>query len=165
MSNMKKQAREFAIKRHGEQKYGEHPYFVHLDDVAKIASEYGDHATVVAYLHDVVEDTDTTLEEIESLFGTLTSQCVAILTDEPGSNRKERKSKTYAKMAKVSGELELALIVKTADRLANFRACVVQANQRLLTMYKNEHLLFKQSVYRPNLCEPLWKEIEGIVNT
>lgn len=161
---MKEQARDFAIKCHGDQKYGEHPYSIHLDEVAEIASAYGDDATVVAYLHDVVEDTDTTLEEIESLFGTLTSKCVAILTDEPGSNSKERKAKTYEKMARVSGELELALIVKAADRLANLRACVAQANAGLLNTYKKEHPVFKQSVYRPNLCEPLWQEIEGIVN-
>ena len=161
---MKEQAREFAIERHGDQKYGENPYSLHLDEVANIASKYGDQAVVVAYLHDVVEDTDTIVEEIELIFDSLTSQCVAILTDESGSNRKERKAKTYKKMAKVSGELELALIVKTADRLANFRACVSQINNDLLNMYKNEHAVLRQSVYRPNLCEPLWLEIEGIVN-
>ena len=87
-----------------------------------------------------------------------------VVTDEPGTNRKGRKAKTYEKMASVSGELELALIVKAAVRLANFRACVAQNNSGLLSMYKNEHPIFKQSVYRPSLCEPLWQEIERIVN-
>jgi len=160
---MKDRAREFAIKCHGDQMYGDLPYAFHLDEVAEIASIYGDDAIVLAYLHDVVEDTDTTLEEIEFLFGTLVSQCVAILTDEPGADRKERKAKTYEKMSKVIGELELALIVKTADRLANFRACVTRNKPDLLSMYKNEHAVFKQSVYRKNLCDPLWQEIEGIV--
>ncbi len=161
---MKEKAREFAIERHGKQKYGDSPYSVHLDEVASIASEFGDAAAIIAYLHDVVEDTDTTILEIESLFGALVSQCVAILTDEPGSNRKERKAKTYEKMSKVSGELELALIVKAADRLANFRACVAQKNNSLLSMYKREHPVFKEAVYRSNLCESIWQEMEGIVN-
>lgn len=114
---MKEKAREFAVERHGEQKYGDLPYFVHLDEVAEIASKYGDKAITVAYLHDVVEDTETELEEIENEFDSFTSKCVAVLTDEPGANRKERKAKTYDKMAKVGGELELALLVKVADRL------------------------------------------------
>jgi len=161
---MKEKAREFAVERHGEQKYGDLPYFVHLDEVAEIASKYGDKAITVAYLHDVVEDTETELEEIENEFDSFTSKCVAVLTDERGANRKERKAKTYDKMAKVGGELELALLVKAADRLANLRACVAQDNTSLLSMYKNEHPTFKSSVYRSNLCETLWKEIEAIVN-
>lgn len=162
---MKEKARAFAIERHGDQRYGSHPYSFHLENVANIVSEYGSEAVVVACLHDIVEDTNTTLEEIESTFGLFVSQCVAILTDEPGVNRKERNRETYKKMAKVSGKLELALIVKAADRLANFRACVAQDNEGLLSMYKKEHSVFKQSVYRPSLCEPFWQEMEVIVNT
>jgi hypothetical protein len=36
----------------------------------------------------------------------------------------ERKSKIYEKIAKVTGNLELVLVVKVCDRLANIRACV-----------------------------------------
>jgi (p)ppGpp synthase/HD superfamily hydrolase len=56
-------AREFAIKAHGEQKYGEFPYSVHLDEVATIAKPYGESAEIVAYLHDVIEDTSVTKKE------------------------------------------------------------------------------------------------------
>jgi len=161
---MKDKAREFAIRRHGGQKYGKHPYSVHLDAVANISLDYGDDAVAIAYLHDVVEDTDTTLNEIEAEFGLFISQCVSLLTDEPGVNRKERKAKTYEKMTNVSGEFKLALIVKTADRLANIRACVAQNNRGLFRMYTKEHSVFKQAVYRLNLCEPLWQEMEGILN-
>jgi (p)ppGpp synthase/HD superfamily hydrolase len=161
---MKREAREFAIGRHGDQKYGVHPYSFHLDQVARIASDYGDDAEVIAYLHDVVEDTETTIDEVESLFGSLVAECVHILTDEAGENRKERKAKTYEKMSKVSDELELALVVKAADRLANLRACVADNNMRLFQVYNKEHEAFKKAVYRANLCEPLWEEIEGIAN-
>ncbi len=135
MSSIKEKARNFAIERHADQCYGDRPYSFHLDQVANIASAYGDDAVIIAYLHDVVEDTDTSVEEIESLFGPLVSQCVAILTDEPGAHREERKAKTYKKMAKVSGELELALIVKAADRLANIKACVADGKVELLNMW------------------------------
>ena len=141
---MMEEAREFAVRRHGDQKYGDHPYSVHLDAVARISKDYGDTAGTIAYLHDVVEDTDVTVSEIELKFGKLVADCVAILTDEPGKNRKERKSKTYAKMAAVSGETQIALIVKAADRLANMRSCVAANHQRLLSVYKKEHSVFRR---------------------
>mgnify|MGYP000024944606 FL=1 len=156
-------AREFAILHHGDQQYGVHPYSVHLDAVASITSAYGESAEVVAYLHDVVEDTQVSTADIESIFGSLIADCVAILTDEPGENRKERKVKTYQKMAAVTGKAELALLVKTADRLANVRACILGKNQRLLDIYKSEHKVFCQSVYREGLCEPLWVELNEIM--
>ena len=158
------QARAYAIQQHGNQQYGNRPYSYHLDAVAAIASDYGETATIVAYLHDVVEDTPATQEELEQQFGLFVSQCVSILTDEPGSNRKEKKAKTYAKMAAVRGDLELALIIKTADRLANINACIETNHQKKLQMYKEEHPVFKQAVYREGLCNNLWFELDAKIN-
>ncbi len=163
-SKVKKEARSFAIKAHGDQRYGEYPYSVHLDEVANIASEYGDQAEVVAYLHDVVEDTEVTVNEIESIFGSLVARCVAILSDEPGETRKTRKAATYKKMGLVQGEENLALLVKAADRLANMRACIRIQDEGFLDMYKSEHNVFREAAYRPNLCENIWQEIEKIQN-
>ena len=158
-------ARTFAVKCHGDQMYGDKPYSVHLDEVADIAAEFGPDAAVISYLHDVVEDTDTSLNEIQSEFGDYIAECVAIVTDEPGQNRKERKAATYKKMAKVFGRHELALVVKAADRLANLRNCVSQKNTRLLAVYKDEHETFKSAAYRPMLCEVLWQELDNIINS
>ncbi len=161
---MKEQARIFAINSHGDQKYGNHPYSVHLDAVAKIARPFGEVAETIAYLHDVVEDTEVAVEELEVNFGKLVADAVAILTDESGNNRKDRKSKTYAKMAKVTGNTEVALVVKAADRLANMRACVADNNQDLLAVYKSEHPVFRESVFRPNACNEIWSELETLFN-
>ncbi|MCW5201811.1 HD domain-containing protein [Desulfobulbus sp. US4] len=155
-------AREFALKHHGEQKYGEHPYVVHLDAVAELVQQYGETAVVIAYLHDVVEDTDASLHDIKKEFGGLIADCVAVLTDEPGGDRKERKGKTYSKMARVCGETEIALLVKAADRLANMRACVADKKERLLKVYKAEYPVFKEAVYRPGMCEEIWVELTGL---
>jgi guanosine-3',5'-bis(diphosphate) 3'-pyrophosphohydrolase len=95
---MQQQARIFAIAAHAEQKYGHHPYSFHLDAVAALASPYGEEAVVVAYLHDTAEDTQITIAEVESKFGSKVAACVSLLTDEPGANRKERKAKAYAKL-------------------------------------------------------------------
>lgn len=161
--NMSTKARDLAISAHGDQKYGMHPYYIHLDAVAKIVAEYGETAEIIAYLHDVVEDTNIQLSEIEAKFGRLISEAVDILTDEPGKTRKERKAKSYAKMARVSGHAEIALVVKAADRLANMRACLDYNNMELLAMYKSEYPAFKEAVFRPNLCNEIWVELESIL--
>lgn len=160
---MQQQARFFAISVHGDQKYGDYPYSHHLDAVAKLAEPYGDDAIVVAYLHDTVEDTNATLQEIENQFGTKIAACVALLTDEAGANRKERKAKTYAKLAVVQGANELALIVKTADRLANVRACIADKKTSLWALYQSEHPVFRPAAHRPGLCESLWAELDELL--
>ena len=161
---MQQQARAFAIAAHAEQKYGDHPYSFHLDAVAALAAPYGEEAVVVAYLDDTAEDTQTTIAEIESNFGPKVAACVSLLTDEPGANRKERKAKTYAKLAGVHGPNELALLVKAADRLANVRACVQDRKQSLWQLYRSEQAAFKSSAYRTGLCEPLWEELETLLS-
>ncbi len=160
---MKQKARDCALLHHGDQQYGHQPYVAHLDAVAALLEAYGDVAVVIAYLHDVVEDTDVTMTDVEVEFGNFVASCVAILTDEPGVDRKERKSGTYAKMAGVSGGLELALVVKAADRLANVRACVADKNVRLLGVYRSEHEVFRRSVYREGLCDELWGELDSLI--
>lgn len=162
--NMINKAREFAIERHGSQSYGEHPYSFHLDAVAKIAEDFGENAVVVSYLHDVVEDTPTTLNEIHHNFNEFIARCVEIVTDEPGETRALRKAKTYQKMAAVSGDLELALVVKAADRLANLKSSLANQSKKHLNMYQKEHTSFKRSAYRPGLCEALWTEMDKIVD-
>jgi len=161
---MIEQARNFAITSHKDQKYGSHPYSYQLDAVAKLVRPFGETTEVIAYLHDVVEDTTITIEQIELQFGKLVANAVAILTDESGANRKERKAKTYVKMANVVGDSEIALTVKAADRLANMRACVLENNVRLLAVYNSEYPVFRKSVFRPDACDEIWSELETLFN-
>ena len=156
-------ARNFAIQAHGDQRYGDRPYVWHLDAVAAIAQHYGETAQVIAYLHDTVEDTSATLNDVHERFGALVAGCVELLTDEPGATRKIRKTKTYSKLATVGQDFELALIVKTADRLANVRACVEDGKDDLRRLYASEHPQFKASAYRAGLCDPLWAELDRLL--
>ena len=158
-------ARAFAIAAHGDQAYGEFPYVHHLDAVAAILAPYGITAQVIGYLHDTIEDTPVTREEVEARFGTHVADCVAILTDEPGPNRKARKQLTYAKMAQVGASHELALVAKVADRLANVRACIASGNSGMRAMYRDEHATFRPAVFRDGLCDPLWDELDGLLAT
>jgi guanosine-3',5'-bis(diphosphate) 3'-pyrophosphohydrolase len=164
MSTMKEKARLYAIAAHREQRYGERPYSFHLDAVAALAEPYGEDAAVVAYLHDTVEDTDVTLADIEANFGSKVAACVGLLTDESGATRKERKAKTYARLAQVTGERELALVVKVADRLANVRACITDRKESLWRLYQGEHPAFRKAAFRTNLCDPLWSELDMLLS-
>lgn len=159
---MIEKAKEFAIKWHGDQKYGDQPYLFHLNQVASLLRSYGETAQVIAYLHDVVEDTGASLDELQREFGQLVASCVSILTDEPGATRQERKAKTYQKMAQVQGELELALIVKAADRLANMKSCIENNHQRLLDTYRREYPAFHAGAYRPRMCDDIWQELHAL---
>lgn len=160
MADLVSRAREFAIAAHKEQRYGPHPYLVHLDAVAALVSPFGEEAQIVAYLHDVVEDTPVTSAMVSHQFGHRIAELVAIVTDEPGSNRKTRKTLTNAKLAAVDGRHGIALVVKSADRLANVRMSAIDADSAKLAMYRDEHIQFRAAVYRPGLCDDLWQEIE-----
>jgi len=157
-------ARRFAIQAHQTQEYGNQPYVYHLDAVVAHLKPYSVEAQVVGYLHDVIEDTTTSYTDIKGEFGGLVADCVSILSDEAGASRKERKALTYKKMAAVSGELELALTVKVADRLANMEACQNDNKLDLLNIYKSEHAVFKSSVYRCGSCDDLWEKIQAIMD-
>jgi guanosine-3',5'-bis(diphosphate) 3'-pyrophosphohydrolase len=163
MEKLLDRAREFALSSHGAQLYGVHPYEVHLDAVVDLLEPFGIEAQIIGYLHDVIEDTATSANDVKAEFGTFICTCVELLTDAEGQNRKERKEKTYARLAKVDGAETLALIVKTADRLSNVRACRLDENQRLLNVYRDEHSAFRSAAYRANLCENLWAELDALI--
>ena len=156
---MIEKAKQFATKWHADQKYGDHPYAYHLDQVALLLMPYGETAQVIAWLHDVVEDTSVSIADLQREFGHYIAACVAICTDEPGATRKERKAKTYRKMADVEGDLELALLVKAADRLANMKTCIKNNHHKLLETYRQEFDAFHAGAYRPRMCDDIWQEI------
>ncbi len=161
---MIEKAKQFAMKWHADQKYGDQPYAYHLHQVALLLASYGETAQVIAWLHDVVEDTSVSIDDLQREFGPYIATCVAICTDEPGATRKERKAKTYRKMADVEGELELALIVKAADRLANMKSCIRNNHHKLLETYRQEFADFHAGAYRPRICDDIWQEIASLTH-
>lgn len=159
------QARSFAVRAHGSQRYGDGPYSAHLDEVAALLLPYGVEAQIIGYLHDIIEDTEVTAGDIQQRFGQLVADCVSLLTDPSGATRAARKAETYARLAAVRGPTELALVVKTADRLANVRRCLLDNRRGLMGVYRDEHASFKHSAYRRGLCEPLWAELDALLAT
>lgn len=154
-------AREFALNAHGSQQYGSHPYSYHLDAVVGLLRPFGEQAQIAGYLHDTVEDTGTSLAVIAAQFGAETADCVALVTDEKGVSRAERKSKTNARLRATSNSL--ALIVKAADRLANLVEASRDLGNGKLEMYRREHEAFRAAAFRPGICDELWARIEEII--
>ncbi|MCD9521472.1 HD domain-containing protein [Photobacterium carnosum] len=158
-------AQEFAKKRHGEQKYGETPYAVHLNTVAKLAQPFGIDAMIVAQLHDVIEDTDTNFNELVDRFGFTIADAVNSVTDVKLEDRAKRKLEINHRLAALNiteDAARLALIVKVCDRLANVRSSS-KSSPRHYKMYQHEHSAFKDAVYRPGLCDDLWRELDALI--
>ena len=115
----------YAMQKHGSQKRASgDPYFSHPVEVAYKLTEYRlDTASIItALLHDTVEDTDATLDEIESLFG---AEIRGLVDGVTKLNRLEIKSES-SKQAENFRKLVIAmaadlrvLMVKLADRLHN----------------------------------------------
>ena len=134
-------AAEFAVDRHGDQMYGVKPYIYHLRAVVSTVQAYhvwDKHILAACYLHDVLEDTATTKEELVREFGPYIADMVDACTDGTGKNRNERKKRPYGLIPRVPG----AVTVKVADRLANVIANRVEGNAHLSKMYQEEHFLF-----------------------
>lgn len=133
MNKRVQEARKFAIERHGSQMYGEKPYIYHLDMVYEIVNSLnlGEDYEVAAFLHDAMEDTNTTKEEIALRFGLNVAELVFSVTGE-GNSRKERKESTIRKLNAFHDGINL----KMADRLANMQSSV--DIPKLFDMYKNE---------------------------
>lgn len=161
--NLTNAAKEFAIAKHGNQKYGEHPYSYHLAQVSQVLSEFGygaDEAiAAAAWLHDTLEDTETEYEMLVSEFGKETADIVLAVTNEPGGNREDRFGKTALKIQ----SNKKALIVKLADRIANTEASL-ETNPKLYKMYVKEFPMFKGLLYDVQDVEllPLWNRLEQL---
>ncbi len=139
-------ARLFAIAKHKDQKYGEHPYIYHLDMVAGILPMPGNYV-VLAYLHDILEDTDTTFEELAQEFGEEIAIKVQLLTDPDAPTRKERKELLHTVLGALGDDHLDVLMVKIADRLVNVQESIFN-NSSLLKRYIAEHSAFVAAVYR-----------------
>lgn len=113
-----------AAERHaGQVRYGPAglPYVTHCEEVAALVEEHGgDEATIIAaWLHDTVEDTPTTLAEIEQRFGGEVASIVAEVTDDPSLNRAEARAE---QIASAPGKSPKAALVKAADQASNMRS-------------------------------------------
>lgn len=116
-----KSAHEGIRRRSGE------PYILHPIAVAKIASQeigLGSTSICAALLHDVVEDTDYTVEDIEMNFGKKIAQLVEGLTKISGGifgDKASAQAENFRKLLLTMSEDIRVVLIKMADRLHNMR--------------------------------------------
>ena len=121
-------AYHFAREAHkGIRRRSGEPYILHPIAVAKIASQeigLGSTSICAALLHDVVEDTDYTVEDIEQHFGKKIAQLVAGLTKISGGifgDRASAQAENFRKLLLTMSEDIRVVLIKMADRLHNMR--------------------------------------------
>ncbi|MBQ0044798.1 MAG: bifunctional (p)ppGpp synthetase/guanosine-3',5'-bis(diphosphate) 3'-pyrophosphohydrolase [Bacteroidales bacterium] len=121
-----KDSYEYAREAHKDQKRKSgHPYIIHPIAVASIASEelkLDLHSVMCAFLHDVVEDTPITVDEIRQRFGDDVAFLVDVVTKKKKESYKASKQVDNFKQLLDSMHYDIrALMVKLADRLHNMR--------------------------------------------
>lgn len=120
-------AYEYAKEQHKDQRrYSGEPYIMHPVAVARILFELGmDYQSVIAaLLHDTVEDTSTTLDDLRQMFGDDVANLVDGVTKlgkVPLATYEERQAENVRKMLIAMSQDIRVIIIKLADRLHNMR--------------------------------------------
>jgi hypothetical protein len=154
-------------------RYGEHPFEYHLDAVAALLREYGHEdfgLIAAAYLHDVVEDTPVTIEDVGEAFGTTVRDYVDAVTDikhGPGGellgNRRARQTLTYAKLRTIALKRGDAVVnLKLADRIANIEE-TLRIRSSHLGMYHGEHEFFTREITPAGGDPAMWARLNQLV--
>jgi len=144
-----KGVKEYAILKHGEQRYGDEPYVYHLLKVVSLVQTTPSctmDLLAAAWLHDALEDTDATEEEILALTNPRVLEIVKTVTDKPGKNRRARHEATYPGIALDRD----ATILKVCDRLANVTHSIMTKDVGKFRMYKKELPYFKSCLANPD---------------
>ena len=161
-------AYNYAKEKHGDQlrKSGE-PYIIHPLQVAYILADLGlDEATIcAALLHDVVEDTDTTHEDLVSDFGEEIAEMVAGVTKlgelKYPISTEERQVENYRKMFLAMGKDIRVIIIKLADRLHNLRTLKYLRRDRQIANAKETMELYAPLANRLGIYSLKW-ELEDL---
>lgn len=116
---------------HDGQEYGGGDYFTqHVSKVVAsvVMAGGGVQQVVVAYLHDVVEDTEVTLDEICGIFGLDVAEAVDAITKREGESRNEYLDRCM--------QNPTAKFVKLHDAWCNLSASLKEGDQRRIRKYK-----------------------------
>ena len=175
MSKLIEFAKDLALLHHGEQDHGCLKIGEHLEDVAKhvsyhakknrVINLYHDIMVAAAWLHDVVEDTSVTANDLEKILHEAEfdfddvfylTQAVRAVTDEPGRGRKERHINTYWKIR----ENPRAMLIKLCDRRHNHERSI-KHGEIYAAMYAKEYDYFKFALWKPRQFVELWAELDN----
>ncbi|WP_256007586.1 RelA/SpoT family protein [Pedobacter deserti] len=152
-----RKAFDMALESHKNmrRKSGE-PYIYHPIAVAQIAAEeigLGTTSIVCALLHDVVEDTDITLEDIEREFGKKTAKIIDGLTKISGvfDYNSSLQAENFRKMLLTLADDVRVILIKLADRLHNMRTMDFMPRQKQLKIASETIYLYAPLAHRLGL--------------
>lgn len=150
---------DIALEAHKDmrRKSGE-PYIYHPLEVARIAVEeigLGTTSVICALLHDVVEDTDITLDQIEKEFGNIVARIIDGLTKISGLYNKSTNSsdqaENFRKMLLTLADDVRVILIKLADRLHNMRTLESMPKEKQLKIASETAYLFAPLAHRLGL--------------
>ncbi len=175
----------FACEHHADQrrKSGEH-FIVHPTAVAKICAgmRLDTETLVAALLHDTVEDTTASLEEVKELFGEEVMTLVDGVTKLTGitfTSRDEAQAENYRKMMVAMASDIRVILIKLADRLHNMRTIEAMPKQKQIEKAKETLEIYAPIAHRLGIHAIKWEledlafaalhprkyqEIKGLVN-
>lgn len=123
------------------------PYINHPIALANLLTNYAGVSSpdviAAAILHDTVEDTDTTVEDIEELFGTAIRDIVMEVTDDKSLPSAERKRLQIEHAASISHEAKL---VKLADKISNLQDIIASPPVKWSLERKREYFDWAKAV-------------------
>lgn len=149
-------AKQYAIKCHRETNHfrdGIHYDIAHLEPVVKYAEKYSylveleerKNFIAAAWLHDTIEDTRQTYNDIKKVTNEKIANLVYAVTNEKGKSRKERANeKFYSEMRSE----RYAVLLKLCDRLANV-SYGIENKDGMVNMYVKDHKSFVQETFAP----------------
>ena len=160
-------AYEYADRKHKNQlrKSGE-PYIIHPLAVAEIVAEIGldTDAIVAALLHDCLEDTDASFDEISHMFGQTVAELVegvTKLTRVQYSTTEEQQMENLRKMFMAMSKDIRVILIKIADRLHNTRTLQYQTPAKQISKSMETMEIYAPLAHRLGMQKIKW-ELEDV---
>ena len=162
-----RQAFDFAQAAHeGQKRKDGSPYFTHVVAAAVITAEMGlgDESVMSALLHDTIEDTDVTHEQLEQLFGADVANIVegvTKLTRVQYSTLEEAQMENLRKMLLAMAKDIRVILIKLADRLHNMRTMEYQTPEKQLSKSRETMEIYAPIAHRLGV-ERMKDELEDL---
>ena len=158
---------DFAVKAHdGQMRRDGTPYVTHTIAAATIAAEMGldDESVMAALLHDTLEDTDTTHDQLEAEFGADVADIVegvTKLTRVQYSTMEEAQMENLRKMLMAMAKDIRVILIKLADRLHNMRTMSFQSPEKQLSKSRETMEIYAPIAHRLGV-EKMKDELEDL---
>ncbi len=157
-------AADYAARQHlAQRRKGERaePYINHLTEVAALLAEATDGGDVVlvmgGLLHDTLEDTDSTYEDLAQRFGPEVAALVAEVTDDKSLKKEDRKR---LQVEKAAGKSPRARMLKIADKTSNLRSLIESPPKGWTEERLRDYVVWAEQVVRS--CRGLNARLEAV---